>query len=207
MSRILLTYYSATLRQEDLMLVSPGNWLNDQVILFYFEYLTHSHCREDCILIDPCTAFVILIEDDLEDLQESLSQLDFSRKKFVILPVIDHLNRATRGGSHWTLLVMDIQVGAAYYYDSMNGDGRNKSNALNILEKFSRVLRIDVPNLEIIRIKYPQNNGCDCGVYVLMVAEQVYKDLDARLTQQDRLNPEGALEFRDRMGKLIQSLM
>lgn len=207
MSRILLTYFSATLRQEDVMLVSPGNWLNDQVILFYFEYLTNNYRRDDCLLIDPCTAFVLLIEDDLEDLQDSLNQLDFSRKKFVIFPVNDHSDRGTRGGSHWTLLVIDIQVGTAYYYDGMNGSGKNKSNALDILEKFSAFLRIDVPNLEVIRIKYPQNNSCDCGVYVLMIAEQVYRELDARLTQQDRINPGEALELRDKIAKLIRSLM
>ena len=36
---IVLTYKSATLRKKDISFLNDGNWLNDQVINFYYEYL------------------------------------------------------------------------------------------------------------------------------------------------------------------------
>lgn len=207
MSEILLTYYSATLRQADISLVTPGNWLNDQLILFYFEYLAHQHPSPDCLLIDPCTSFIILIEEDFEDLNESLNQLDFSNKKLIIFPINNHLDRSSHGGSHWTLLVIDIQIGSAYYYDSLNGSGQNRENALNIMQKFSMFLRIRMPNLVNIHVRSPQNNSCDCGVYVLMIAEQVYGRLDVELREQDRINPAGAKRLRKEMKKIIDRLV
>ena len=46
MTDILLTYHSSTIRRNDLLCLNPQNWLNDQIINFYFEYLSHEYLTE-----------------------------------------------------------------------------------------------------------------------------------------------------------------
>lgn len=38
-SDILLTYHSSTIRKSDLYCLNPKEWINDQIINFYFEYI------------------------------------------------------------------------------------------------------------------------------------------------------------------------
>lgn len=36
---VILTYKDTTLFKEDVYLLNDGNWLNDKIISFYFEYV------------------------------------------------------------------------------------------------------------------------------------------------------------------------
>ena len=56
--KILLTYFSSTLRQYDLDFLSPGQWLNDQLITFYCEFLNQTIAKLDpsIVLMDAAVA-------------------------------------------------------------------------------------------------------------------------------------------------------
>ena len=45
--KVLLTYYSSTIRQKDIDFLNDGVWLNDQIINFYMEYLNHKFAEND----------------------------------------------------------------------------------------------------------------------------------------------------------------
>ena len=49
---ILLTYQSATIRESDMENLKAGNWLNDQIINFYLEYLTHEKLQKVILICD-----------------------------------------------------------------------------------------------------------------------------------------------------------
>ncbi len=51
--KILLTFGSSTLRQQDINYLQPMQWLNDAIITFYQEYLSKD-LPKSVVLIDPC---------------------------------------------------------------------------------------------------------------------------------------------------------
>jgi len=106
---VLLTYYSATLRQYDLNFLEDGQWLNDQLINFYLEYLTHKYKLNDSIkLVDPAVVNTFLYcQNNKEDLLDMFEPLKLNKAdRLVLLPMNDCTNpNLPSGGSHWTLLV------------------------------------------------------------------------------------------------------
>lgn len=205
MDQTLLTYGSCTLRSSDISLLLPNNWLNDQIILFYYEYLQSTNPNPSCLLIDPSTSFILLIEEDEEDLREGLSQITFSNKRFIFFPINNHLDPGVNGGSHWTLLVVDLDQKKSFYYDSMNTRGQNFENAKLINRKLAWYLNIDEAKIVCVRIERPQNNSSDCGVFVLMITEIVYRNGDCLFRSTD-VSPERAREMRVEIRKIVEEL-
>lgn len=88
--KVVVTYGDTTLYESDVALLRPGEWLNDSVISFWFEYLlpifcTSQHpsvieivlCRylakerfkdhqDDLLFIDPSAMFMINFSDGRE---------------------------------------------------------------------------------------------------------------------------------------------
>ena len=205
MDQILLTYGSCTLRSSDISLVSPNHWLNDQIILFYFEYLQSIIPNLSCLLIDPSTSFILLIEEDEEDLIEGLSQITFEHKRFLFFPINNHLDPGVNGGSHWTLLIVDLDQKKSFYYDSMNTKGQNFKNAKLINRKLASYLHVDETKIVCVRIERPQNNSSDCGVFVLMITEFVYRNCDCLLSDAE-VSPEKAWQMRAEISKIISEM-
>ena len=93
---------------------------------------------------------------------------------------------------HWTLLVMYIQEKRIQYYDSCNlsGSGARYLNAaLQYLGDEAEKLNIDgfdasewtlIPN---IHGTPQQDNGFDCGVFVVMFADHITDDLPLAISQ------------------------
>jgi Ulp1 family protease len=206
MSRILLTYGSSTLRQSDINLLKPNNWLNDQIILFFYEYLQSTSPNSDSLLIDPSTSFILLIEDDEEDLAEGLSQINFQGKRLIFFPVNNHLDPGINGGSHWTLLVNDLASNRAFYYDSLNSKGQNYENALIINRKISRFLKIDEPVVRPVIVRQPQINSCDCGVFVAIITEYLYRSFDFEFHQPCDIGPHKAERWRRDLIEIIEKI-
>ena len=72
---ILLSYYSATLRQYDLNFLQPGQWLNDQIITFWNEYLVHSLLEPSyprIRLLDPAATSTFLFAPNDPEVLKSM---------------------------------------------------------------------------------------------------------------------------------------
>lgn len=108
--KILLTYGSATLRNYDIQLVRNNEWLNDQIIIFFYEYLSNKYSLEsnDIVLMDACAAAELQYTDytnDDENLLEMYGPLHLERAQLILLPVNDNTNKLkANAGSHWSLL-------------------------------------------------------------------------------------------------------
>ena len=112
-SEVLLTYKTSTIRKRELDNLQDGCWLNDQVINFYYEYLSHKFLfsRDDVLLLDPSSVAMFHFSQNLEDTVEIFGPLHLERKQTVLMPVNDNSNKyAAGGGSHWALLVYSSLV-------------------------------------------------------------------------------------------------
>ena len=79
---IVLTYKSATLRDKDISFLREGNWLNDQIINFYYEYLTNNIPKTDADY-DHTIGKYILINLFVQDSKTQV-YLNYSTNRSVI---------------------------------------------------------------------------------------------------------------------------
>lgn len=58
----LLSYYDVLLRKMDAALLTGNHWLNDQIIAFYFEYLSRERLQgnSDVLLVAGATTYLLL---------------------------------------------------------------------------------------------------------------------------------------------------
>ena len=64
MDSIVVSYHDSLLRQSDVALLSAPNWLNDQLVSFFFEYLANEHFlysrhSQKLAFIDPAVTQMI----------------------------------------------------------------------------------------------------------------------------------------------------
>ncbi|GLC33886.1 hypothetical protein PLESTB_000814600 [Pleodorina starrii] len=136
-----LNYGDVLLREEDVSLLEGPYWLNDQVVAFFFEYLsqeglpaespTHgsphqtstatlatSQSADSVLLVPPTTAF-LLMHSPPDVAAEVLAPLKPAQKGLVVLPVNDNDDvDVAVGGSHWSLLIYHRPSNTLRHYDS-----------------------------------------------------------------------------------------
>lgn len=74
------------------------------------------------------------------------------------------------GGSHWSLALVSIVDGVAFYYDSIART--NVDEARRIIKKLGIVLGMELRFIPLNDTPQ-QENGSDCGVYVCMFMEHL----------------------------------
>ena len=82
----------------------------------------------------------------------------------------DQTSGGSSGGSHWSLALVSLVDGVAFYYDSI---GRtNFEEAGRIIQKLATVLKMRLRFIPLNDTPQ-QDNGSDCGVYVCMFMEHL----------------------------------
>lgn len=238
------TLGDVTLALRDVALAAPQQWLNDNLIAFYFEHLdielrrvstqkngeddmqalptdatpvassywerivdemraskgdetssesVHSVAnistgRKRVLFVHPGSIFMSQFVDS-EHLAQILGTLatDLAACDLIFLPVNDHADAQSAGGSHWSVLVFvrgntneadgknaaEHQLHRLLHFDSL---GYNLDVARAVAPKFLPLIlpysnRDVFPKVEDGH-SARQNNGCDCGVYVLANTRQ-----------------------------------
>lgn len=167
-----LSYGDVLLRASDLdLLRSPTAWLNDQIMDFYFEFLTREKlqgCSSDVAFLSASVAFLVS-NSAPGDLGLLLGPLDLCSKRLVLLPVNDNPDVESAGGSHWSLLAFYRDGSGFHHYDSM--EGSNAAVARDLVPGMAVAVGLEPP-FWVVEEKAPQQcNGYDCGLHVLAVAE------------------------------------
>ncbi|CAJ1407612.1 unnamed protein product [Effrenium voratum] len=203
----LISWKTARITASGLQRLEPGQWLDDEVMGFWIEYLATAPPpqglgRPEVHIMDPAAANWILSEEDAEDLADGLAPLELGSKELVLVPVADRQDRGKDGvyGSHWALLALQRngEEIRSCYYDSMGGGG-NLRQAERIAAKL-RPAMASHPG-EAPAPAPAQENACDCGVFTLLFAEALARHGDpAKVTQRE------ASEARMRMKKQILAL-
>lgn len=174
---IVLNYYDCLLRTSDVALLQGSHWLNDVIIGFYFEYLDatwNKNGKKELYFVSP--EFTQLLKmTDPSQYNIFLESMNVSECKCIFFPLNNCDRKDAAGGSHWSLLVFCKQDKTCYHFDSSKGYNSNIASkfAENIM---NCILDKNEPNKKFVDTDSPQqDNGYDCGVYVLCFADVITK--------------------------------
>ncbi|XP_072744826.1 sentrin-specific protease 8 [Anoplolepis gracilipes] len=177
-NNIVLNYHNYVVRASDAALLERNDtWLNDIVIGFYFEYLDQQYKKDNkkqLLFIDPAVTQLLKMQECPSQYDIFLEPIEAASYDFIFFPLNDCEGNEP-GGSHWSLLIYSRNDEICYHYDS--------SSCINrfIAEKFARnIIKyfLDKQERRYIEMDCPQqNNGYDCGLYVLCLADIISKNI------------------------------
>lgn len=151
------------------MATLENDWLSDNVISFWQEYLEREiltrYPQARICLLRPGMAFLVQHAERADVVDNAIPGL--ANTTHIFFPVNDNKNPDNpEGGSHWSLLLVSILDGIAFHYDSING--HNYKQAEKTTKKLGGVLgrRLRFVNLED---SPQQGNAIDCGVFVCLL--------------------------------------
>uniref|UniRef100_A0A061QKN6 Nedd8-specific protease 1-like n=1 Tax=Tetraselmis sp. GSL018 TaxID=582737 RepID=A0A061QKN6_9CHLO len=128
-----LSYQDVLLRRADVELLRESEWLNDQIIAFYLEYLSQERLqgRPGVLFLPPTVAFLICNALSPAELMPMLEPLKIPQRKVVLLPVNDNTSvERAEGGTHWSALVCCPEAAACIHFDSAAGSNRSAAQRL-----------------------------------------------------------------------------
>jgi sentrin-specific protease 8 len=165
--KVILDYNDSLLYESDLELLDEGNWLNDRILGFVYEYLEREVYREECDellgFVNPSTVQYLKLCDSVDEAKMCfIEPLELDRKKFVLMPLNNNASASCAGGCHWSLMVLNRSTFTLHHYDSI---GSNQSEARAFFAKYKKCFQIE--KFESVANFPKQTNSSDCGVYVL----------------------------------------
>jgi sentrin-specific protease 8 len=168
-----LSYHDVRLTREDVDSIRD-DWLTDNAIAFWEEYLEHEHLphypNAQIVLLRPSMSFMLSNAQDPLSLKSALP--DLTKTTHVFLPVNDCRNvELAEGGSHWSLLLVSIIDRVAFHYDSLSAG--NLPDAKRVAVRMGQLLggiQFRFVNLDDTP---QQGNGSDCGVYVCLLMQHL----------------------------------
>jgi sentrin-specific protease 8 len=165
--KVILNYNDSLLYESDLELLNEGNWLNDRIIGFVYEYLEREvyESETETLLgfVNPSTVQYLKLCDSIEEANMCfIEPLSLDKKTFVFMPLNNNSNTSCAGGCHWSLMVLNRLNSTLYHFDSI---GSNQSEANAFFRKYKKCLQIE--KFENASNFPKQTNSSDCGVYVL----------------------------------------
>lgn len=178
--------FKLQLTRGDMQTLKGLNWLNDEVINFYFSLLEErSKNDENLPNVHTFNTFFYskLTKDGYTSLRRWTKRVDIFSKDLLLVPV--HL------GVHWCLAIIDFRRKVIKYYDSMNGVN---DKCLELLKDYlvsehndKKKSPYDVSDWELSHEKNipVQLNGSDCGVFTCKFAEYATRDAAISFTQED----------------------
>lgn len=208
LDRKIITYHGITLKQSDIDTLRSRQWLNDQIIAFYFQYLeSHVYRRyhDTFLFVSPqVTQLLKMIENRDEEAKFLLNPLNPHTKAFIFFPVNDN-DHERAGGTHWNLLVYSRVDNTFYTFDS---NGQHNSYATS---KIVDVLRIalNCPTAHFIFCpSSQQKNLYDCGIYVICNVENIIEHIisHGRMNQVRQLSYDCIVGKRSDILRIIESL-
>lgn len=171
-----LSYGDNLLRRADVELLKGPNWLNDQVITFYFDYLRlekFAKERDSVLFVGGAMTFLLYQLAGTGELSGIVAPLELASKQLVLFAVNNNPDSMAEGGSHWTLLVYSRVGNRFHHYDSSPGS-RNLLVARQLALALRPFLGPPADNSKVHAASTPiQTNDYDCGMYVLACAELV----------------------------------
>lgn len=154
---------------------------------------------------------MILKDTPVEQIQIEAIIPDLDGVTHMFVPVNDddqsqEMGRGS-GGSHWSLVLVSLVDGVAFYYDSIASTNVNEAN--RIIRTLAAVLRMQLRFIPLNDTPQ-QENGSDCGVFVCMFMEHLllHRLLMVRTNEKVSMSMGGkhidAREGRKKMLRVIE---
>lgn len=157
-----------SLSREDIALLVPPRWINDQLITAAYELLRmRTLPSEDrWVAVGPSEAFMMAQIDEPAQLRALFAPLRLEARQLVLFPVSDNDEPDQAGGTHWSLLA--AYNGEFFHFDSLAGI--NLRPAERLARRVAHLL--DARSERVAACPTPQqDNGYDCGMYTILISE------------------------------------
>jgi sentrin-specific protease 8 len=201
---------SFQLCDDDVQLLKPQGWLNDQCIEFWWDHVIQfdpalQETEDGLIFVCPSVMHMVkfLSANDFG----ILGDLKLNRKQLVLMPLNNNQSDDV-GGSHWALLCFLRSENKFYFYDSCKN--LNLECAKVIAEKMVGPLKVDIATSFHVEGCTPQQaNGTDCGLHMVLMAELVGRHWMKRKSMPDpsamkSVTPELATKTRQALNILAR---
>merc|ERR1719436_2392631 len=183
----LLTRLEMDLTKHDLMSLVGNNWLNDSVVEMYFSLIADRSMKGSSREMGWPTVFTMstfffpnLRARGYEAVRKWTKGVDIFSYEMIFFPI--------NFRQHWSLAVADLRKKHLIYCDSLSF---NKDVILDFIlyylkkECTERKKRpLDVWSFSETAVPQ-QENGYDCGVFCIKIAEFLSRDAQPELSQQD----------------------
>jgi sentrin-specific protease 1 len=190
--------FDIPITRKDLQTLKGLNWLNDEVINFYFQMImSRSQSEDDLPSVYVFSSFFytrLTSAKSYNLLRRWTGDVDIFSHDFILIPV--HL------GNHWALCSVNCGEKCLSYYDSMAG-GQVNQNGQKLMKRILSYLKKEyedkkhepLPSYwtvkpvgitpDVIRCHSipQQDNGSDCGVFVCMYADCISRQVPFRFSQ------------------------
>ncbi|KAL1930671.1 hypothetical protein VTP01DRAFT_10833 [Rhizomucor pusillus] len=183
-TKTILHFHDVMIRQHDFDTLADNVWLNDTIIEFHMEYLERIACTSNAhiLLLRPGIVQLILHLQDPTYLASALPP-HLDRYRYIFIPVNDSQPQAGYSGSHWSLLVFCRPNLTFYYYDTLHGTNQHVARLtagrmVPLLRLTRQTIFKPVPTPQ-------QDNGADCGVYVIAITDNLVQRLMSTLGHQN----------------------
>ncbi|KAJ7054326.1 hypothetical protein C8F01DRAFT_995404 [Mycena amicta] len=202
-SGLISTYAKEQVKDEDISRLTPGRWLNDEIINFYGALILgrSEHCRENPLEHSKFkdqkplnihyfnTFFWSKLKKEGYDKGhlDRATKIDIFSKDVILIPLNHH-------NTHWTAAVINFREKRIESYDSTLGDSstifkllrqyldhehRKKKNVPFDFTDWKDYISKDIPS---------QENGSDCGVFTCQFLESLSRGQEHfNFTQKDML--------------------
>ena len=156
--------------EVDLESAKGNNWMHDALIKMYMIYLQEEFKNDELLFMDP-SVVQMLRNVNAKVMEEQLNAMQLWYKKHIYIPLSDNnTNLEKEGGSHWSLLVYNLDEETWYHMDSCKG--YNTKHARRLAERINRYINGSTP----IEFKEPkctqQDNNNDCGAYMMLFTKK-----------------------------------
>ncbi|KAI9249635.1 hypothetical protein BY458DRAFT_525396 [Sporodiniella umbellata] len=182
----LAQFKTAEVSYQDIQKLSPGVWLNDELINYHFELLS-SRASEDtslpslyCFNSFFCST---LREQGYAKIKRWTKRVDIFSKDLILVPI----NKAY----HWVLGVIDMKKKKVSVYDSLNGPAEE---TLDLLLDYVKEEHLDKKHTSYDTSDWEmaapsdiphQKNAYDCGVFTCAFAERLSREAPLDFAQED----------------------
>lgn len=193
---------------QDIQRLSPGQWLNDEIINFYGQLIverslspelqnksvdTISRDKKRQPLALQVHYFNTFFWPKLQqgyaksNLKKWTKKLDIFAKDVILIPI-------NHSQLHWSAAVINFQKKRIESYDSLDGDNKNKGHLFDLLRGYLRDEHKDKQNRDFdlsgwVNYGSPntpqQENNYDCGVFTMNFLECVARGSDFHFRQRD----------------------
>ncbi|GAC99188.1 potential ubiquitin-like protein-specific protease [Pseudozyma hubeiensis SY62] len=183
----------ACLHKSDVKTLKHDEWLGDNVLAFHAEWLQalggqleRASSGPPNVKMFPPSVVEVLCTLESASAPDTASVVPKPTEQFLLLPVSDRYSPSSPGhaaaGSHWSLLLVDAASGAAIHLDSLGECNRSAAAAVH-----SSILRLvqprgiqhgsSPPTPFKVDCLQQQENGSDCGIYVLLLSSLLHRQL------------------------------
>ncbi|CAI5739224.1 unnamed protein product [Hyaloperonospora brassicae] len=194
MEEILIQKYNVDIKRRHLQCLLPLQWLNDEVINFYFQMMSD---RDEALVnagVLPKRShffnsfFVTKVSENgynYVNVRRWTRKIDLFAMDKIFMPV-------NVGNMHWCMAVIFMAEKRIQYYDSMHGSG---AACLKVIMRYlhdesehKKKTKFDRQGWELVTTTPDtplQTNGSDCGVFSCMFADYVSRNTPLSFVQRD----------------------